>query len=134
MSKMENDKMSKLTDKEKAQLIFNRIWEGFEKQEWRRSYKSPLGCMYRNDNGDKCAAGQLIDDKFYDPEMECSISTNPIVNKAIEASLGFDIGEGAVKNFIRKCQIEHDESSGGVEMLTRFRTLARNYDLQIPNS
>jgi len=41
--------------------------QGFERALATDSYSS---CMYRDDKGRKCAAGQLIPDELYNPEME----------------------------------------------------------------
>lgn len=42
-------------------------------------------CAYRGDNGCKCSAGKLIDDKDYRPSMElASISSNPAVMALLE--------------------------------------------------
>lgn len=127
--------MNNLTDQEKMQLIFNRIWKGFEKQEWRKSVVTDgSACSYRNYNGDKCAAGQLIDDEFYDAAIEGMRSTNPIVNKAIERSLGFGELSHSVSSFILRCQSRHDNSYITEDLQTSFRALAKKHDLQIPNS
>src|SRR5688572_26969452 len=65
-----------------GQDVVNRICDGFAEQEWRRAvqereWNSLSGvarkenvCFYRTENGNKCAAGQILDDRDYQPAME----------------------------------------------------------------
>lgn len=45
-------------------------------------------CMYRGDNGLKCAAGCLIKDEFYKPEFENISSSSALLHFAISQSIG----------------------------------------------
>lgn len=51
------------------QELFNKMVEGFEKQNWRRS-TTGAHCRYRDFNGNKCAIGHLISDQDYDEVYE----------------------------------------------------------------
>lgn len=52
------------------QEMFNKIWEGFEGQNWVISEDGHGTCMYRAPNGAKCAIGHLISEEEYDEQME----------------------------------------------------------------
>lgn len=51
------------------QEIFDTAVIGIIKQKGRSVDDNGI-CLYRGDNGMKCAVGQVLPDKFYDPEME----------------------------------------------------------------
>lgn len=50
------------------QEIFNKVVSHLRAQGIKS--KDATGCLYRGPNGTKCAAGCLIEDSEYDPEME----------------------------------------------------------------
>ena len=50
-----------------AQEIFDTVVEHLRRQ-GHRAYKEEYGCLYRLENGDKCAVGCLIPDHLYDPD------------------------------------------------------------------
>lgn len=53
------------------QQIFDKVILGLMSQEFELSWSDDQSCcMYRGDNGAKCAVGHLIPDSLYDPEME----------------------------------------------------------------
>lgn len=77
-------------------------------------------CMYRGANGRKCAAGHLIPDGKYEPEMDSgSLDARPCVRELL-ASAGHDV------KFVRELQGVHDLSTGtsDAEFLVRFRERA----------
>lgn len=61
-------------------------------------------CVYRGPDGLKCAAGVLIKDEHYKPELENNNVHSEIVKEALTASLG----EGLEFGFINALQIVHD--------------------------
>jgi hypothetical protein len=55
------------------QEIFNKVWAGFEAQNWQRATQGGA-CKYRTTDGSrKCAAGMLIPDEEYNSKMEGSL-------------------------------------------------------------
>jgi len=52
-----------------TQAIFDKVVSHLLTQN-RRSFELGKGCMYRSQNGDKCAIGILISDREYNPYME----------------------------------------------------------------
>jgi hypothetical protein len=53
------------------QEIFNTVYLGLASQGFKRSINTEaVRCMYRGDEGRKCAAGWLIPDNEYDPAIE----------------------------------------------------------------
>ena len=59
------------------QEMFTKVWRGLQAQGWQKSEgpnernrDNGVGCLYRGPNGMKCAAGHLIPDEMYYPEME----------------------------------------------------------------
>ena len=59
-----------------------------------KSVNAEGACMYRGDNGNKCAAGCLIKDEFYKPELENISASSDVVHFAISQSIG-DYGSTA---------------------------------------
>lgn len=52
-----------------AQELFNTVVVGLRKQ-GKKSYLEGSICAYRSPDGSKCAAGQVLPDEKYKPEME----------------------------------------------------------------
>lgn len=89
----------------------------------RKSVDAHGGCMYRGPNGLKCAAGHLIPDSLYSPEMEHKIASN---HTKMLIELGHDPW------FVNALQAAHDnaESDDFVNrFLARARLLALKYGL-----
>lgn len=86
------------------QEIFNTVWNGFVVQKFERSHDKGI-CVYRTPDGSKkCAAGMLIPDSEYSPELEGRIVTSmtelpPSLNAIKEAGL---------LNFVGEIQTIHD--------------------------
>lgn len=53
-----------------------------------RSTNAAGVCMYRGDGGRMCAAGCLIKDEFYKPELENISASSAIIHFAITQSIG----------------------------------------------
>ena len=85
-------------------------------------------CLYRGPNGAKCAAGVLISNKHYTPELEDKTADDPAVSQALRAS--------GIRNtqisFVAELQEAHDEP-GYLEYLPewaeRMRGVASKYRL-----
>ena len=81
-------------------------------------------CAYRNASGMKCAAGALIPDDEYKPEMEKN-DWKMLVNKAFV--------ESHFSNEIRELQQIHDSNiKDDIEFLKKeLAKFARNHNLQV---
>lgn len=67
---------------------------------------SSTSCYYKNTLGLKCAIGCLIEDKFYDDNLEFKNGDDPIVLNAVRKSVpNWKIN----KNMLLKLQELHDE-------------------------
>lgn len=80
-----------------------------------------ISCLYRGPNGLMCAAGCLIADEDYSPEME-DISANRGILQDYFEEMGCDT------YFIRKLQIIHDEECVQ-DWEDEFERLAQRYGL-----
>lgn len=58
-----------MIDMKDAQSIFDTVAKHLLTQ-GEQSYDEVYGCLYRGPEGRTCAIGCLIDDKYYDPDME----------------------------------------------------------------
>lgn len=80
-------------------------------------------CLYRHPDGLKCAVGHLIDDEFYDEEMENQPCQSrivwPSIIKSVQKKYNIDLNEldanlGTVLSFM---QVAHDDYlTKGVEL------------------
>lgn len=87
------------------QSIFKRVTDHLLQQN-AKSLNHDGDCMYRGADGRMCAVGCLIADEHYSPGLESQLSSEPDVQKALEAS-GIEIDEHSVK-LLRELQIIHD--------------------------
>jgi hypothetical protein len=83
------------------------------------------GCVYRAENGDKCAAGCLIPDERYDPEMEYN-------------TISYVLGKYSMPKFMNKntdlieaLQDCHDGSLGVDRLRKLLRDVAAEYSLNV---
>ena len=111
-----------------TQQVFDKIVKGLASQGWRKSVDENMDCKYRYE-GLKCAAGWLIPDELYKPEIEgCRFSVLISQNALTAADLGItsqrDLG------LICRCQEAHDFSRGGDDMVDRFQRIADTFKLK----
>ncbi len=115
------------------------VWRGLQSQGFRRSTKERndiVQCAYRGDDGLKCAAGWLIPDSEYTPNIEgCGAYFLDGFRFAAPLRGWLDnSGNPGTKlgAFISELQHVHDISSdaGGVE--SRLREFARNHGYPTP--
>lgn len=70
-------------------------------------------CMYRGDNGNKCAVGHLIPDHMYSRDMDTGMSVSTLLSNFPELQdylLADDLPyEGSV-NFLADMQCTHDQA------------------------
>ena len=120
---------------ETAQQVFDHVYGALKKQ-GRRSVRAdnPYFCYYRALNGDKCAAGHLIADEYYDPAFEDYDTLNPGVREAL-------IKSGVSKEhleLVRSLQKAHDEFAPFYESepfnatLQRLCVVAKGFGLTVP--
>lgn len=86
------------------------------------SAETTTGCCYRGANGTKCAAGQLIPNDKYKPEMEGLICSNDNNVRAVLLEEGHDL------SLCRKLQTIHD-CYEPYEWEEKFRNLADGWNL-----
>lgn len=123
--------MPKFTKQETFNLVVKGLAaQGFEQA--KGPYESS-DCMYRDDKGRKCAAGQLIPDEIYDPEMEAMGSIrwlsihNPLYHWYADSGLA-DHDEGLLIDL----QTAHDGATGPMQVKIRLRQVAHDHELTTP--
>ena len=63
--------------------------------------ETKLSCLYRGENGRECAAGILIPDKDYHPDLEYKTAYNPIIMEVIK------LPSGVTYDQVAQCQNAH---------------------------
>ncbi len=114
---------------ENMQKIAQIVYDGFVKQDWIRSV-TVYGCSYRGNNGTKCAAGMLINDEDYSPDMEGAPAIRDIIVEAINKKLGFELTSDE-KAFVSELQRIHDTSQGEYVNKDRFFEAIERHSLTI---
>lgn len=114
------------------QEIFNTVVTHLAKQGWQRSTgEGPFKetCVYRGPNGRKCAAGALIKDAFYTPDLE----TNEVYGSDVtDALMKSGVPEGEIP-FVQRCQWVHDSGRNPGLMQSEFKALATVHRLEFPD-
>lgn len=100
----------KTLDKVAAQDIFNHVVNHLMSQK-ERSADSEGACMYRGPNGLKCAAGCLIADDEYSPEMEYSTWLHLMDEGASYRGNGKLVVPTAHSDLIHALQTVHDRDA-----------------------
>lgn len=113
------------------QETFNMIVAGLRAQEWRKSSAGRDGfgvvvCKYRGPNGLKCAAGHLIPDEQYSPDME-----GGCVDELVRLVPALRLHNTAL---VVQCQVLHDGSESPEDMEARFKLLAARFGLEFPEA
>ncbi len=110
------------------QEMLHKMVAGMESQGWVKSClrgNEDL-CVYRGDEGRKCAVGHLISDEEYDANME--ITSNGIE----ELNYEYDLFNDEDIYFLEECQTAHDNTDSPEERKREFRELAKIYKLKWP--
>jgi hypothetical protein len=89
------------------QEIFNKVLDALRKQ-GHASINKNGSCMYRAENGDRCAVGHLISDEAYSPELEGRRASTSPVQSAL-ASSGVPTDFDTIK-LLMELQFAHDRS------------------------
>lgn len=66
-----------------------------------------VSCLYRSDEGNKCAVGHLISDECYEPRLEHSGTTTGLILNALEDSIGRVVTLDEI-HYLRILQQAHD--------------------------
>lgn len=107
------------------QEIFDEVVEHLFNQ-GRKAQTKGGGCMYRCEDGRKCAVGALIPDDMYDDYFEGKLADDPDIVAALPA----EYRVGAV--FLRSMQLQHDSYAWhrtNEDFHETFRRAARNHRL-----
>lgn len=108
------------------QEIFDTVYLGLASQGFERSINLENDkCMYRDNEGRKCAAGWLIPDEDYDPKMD----TQGIVTRVDYFKEKYDLD---TLIFIGDLQRSHDCFDTSEKVKTSLIRKANNYDLTVP--
>lgn len=113
------------------QEIFDKVFTHIMKQ-GKPALNSKGECVYRGKNGLTCAAGCLIDDEQYSPQMEGTtfVGASTIMQGITPEWMKEE------QMFICQLQNAHDTAADCDDFLGRFRTytkiLAEEYELTVP--
>lgn len=114
---------------ETKQMLFDKMWRGLESQGWERSMGG-AGCVYRGEEGRKCAVGHCIPDDVYDPMME-GYGVDDVADKFDEVVDALPFFRNThILDFLYDAQDAHDNAP--IDMKERFRELAAEHGLTIP--
>jgi len=104
--------------------------QGFEQAKDPHAWGS---CMYRDDKGRKCAAGQFIPDELYDPEIEfmgsigCLITSSPVYHWYVDSGLADHDRE-----LLIDLQAAHDTADDPQHVKLLLREVAFTHELTLP--
>ncbi len=107
------------------QEIFNKVYDHFVTKGQPRSIDDEGSCLYRGPDGAKCAAGLLIPDSHYSPELENVCPGSERIDKVL-AELG--LAEHSL--FLANLQTVHDNAIDDA-VAGRLRNFAADNDLEI---
>lgn len=87
-------------------------------------------CVYRSEDGLKCAVGCLIDDNAYDPSLEDCTPMMDNVTYALKQS-GWTFTQGQLQ-CLKEMQEKHDAWCGGLDAVIRdIDGVAQQYKLEV---
>lgn len=113
-----------------TQEIFNKVVNHLLTQKAASRNPSNNECVYRNDNGLKCAVGVLIDYEHYKLALEKRSIRSPLVISAVADSIGRNLTENEI-DLLDRLQRMHDLKSPAVWERT-LGTIAEYYGLAMP--
>lgn len=105
------EKETFIMTQQQQQFLFDTVYEHLIKQG--KPAKNVLDqCVYLTQDGLKCAVGCLIKPEYYSQKLEgCSV-TSPIVQEALEDSLGMVLDDDSIE-LLSDLQAIHDECHNG---------------------
>lgn len=114
-----------------AQQVFDTVLNGIRAQGKASISADSNYCMYRSEDGCKCAAGLLIPDNLYDPTME-----NKSIPKVIEdfPDLAFLKEHSALLDALQYAHDHHLSDHGMVAWEGEMVDIARRYSLTYSRS
>lgn len=92
-------------------------------------------CLYRADNGNKCAVGHLIPDALYVPELENVAISDPSAVMTRVLNELFPGHDKLFLEFLCEMQVAHDsvlKNNGINDWCGRMGEIADNYGLVVP--
>jgi len=118
------------------QEIFNEVWNWFIVDKQPKSVSEKGACMYRGDNGKRCAMGIFVEDGEYDPTFEGG-SVDILLGHNISRRLREFVGSNL--SILEVLQIAHDSASDNPDefhasVCNKLTRIARNNKLVIPDS
>lgn len=117
------------------QEMFDKVYIGLLNQKFERSmknYAAGSACAYRGKGGMKCAAGHLIPDEEYRPEMDDSALNLESLKKLELLPKCFQNLSEDDFDFIGELQDAHDSSFTPTAMKHAIKEVAFQYGLNIP--
>lgn len=117
-----------ITSQSSMQEIFNRVARHLLTQNARASQGEAGDCMYRTDDGLKCAVGCLITDDAYSLELENLLVSRAPVREALEASGIVVEPNGPTHKILSDLQRVHD-TVGTSNWPEELRSIATHYRL-----
>lgn len=93
----------------------------------KQSLAPDIGCAYRGENGLMCAAGCLIQDKYYRPTLE---EQNVNDTSVCEALVSSGVPKSELR-FVRQLQLKHDTQPVS-EWRASFEKMAKDHNLEMP--
>lgn len=121
--------MNELKDEMTAQEVFDYVVINMRKQ--RKASRGGSVCVYRSSTGEKCAAGMLISDAEYVPDMERRVVSRLAAEGRLPKRIMMHL------ELVRRLQIEHDDAAftEGV-FIERFEAgayqVAKEFGLTVP--
>lgn len=105
------------------QKTFNKVYKHLIKQ-GKKSVGEHGSCLYRGQDGTKCAVGCLIPDRLYNKDIEHKSAVFRTVRNVLE-QLGHD------PSFCQELQMIHD-NRGVASWPNELEVLAEKYSLKVP--
>lgn len=121
-----------------AQMAFDRVWQHFIVEKNPYSYSGDRDtCMYRGENGAKCAFGIFIPDEQYRFDMEGKDAYG-VMNNYPEIAKLFSSSIQSPDYFLPSLQNCHDNAVNygnefHIKMEIALKNLAKKYELTVPS-
>lgn len=148
-----------MTEKQSKQRTFNAVWRAYFRDGKPLGYNTDTQkCVYRGPNGERCAAGTVLPNKFYRSIMEgksAVVLLDQFKLVEYDANLRLEFAawlkSAGGEDFLRELQMQHDNAAGAkqgnkywgdlkpldvrMEMLrTNLTQFAKDWGLKIPTN
>lgn len=121
------------------QEMFTKAWNGLKAQNWQcagaaKSDGLSFRCLYRDEQGRKCAMGHLLDDD-YSPAMENLTAAQLVERFGLGSKFPIETDED--RNFLFDLQFAHDNAQSSQQdtaavMIENLCIVAKKYNLHTP--